>query len=199
MSIKKYSLTSAISYCEMSFKIVLKKKIYERRVSVQGFESLWGDCRFIPADLGLYSMICSFCSFWRLFTRRMIKSAIVFPFSFWKRNLLSFILLHKTCKMAAKWFNSLDTNSSMRSRSSNLVLAIISPLIAIILIASNFTQGGIHQLCWPNFTKIFTTYLPRVRLLRLGTFYIHNIQPLVFVIQRGVSTDHLPTSSCPRC
>ena len=110
---------------KMHFKFL---KLVIVRVSVQGVESLWGDCRFIPA--------------------------IVFPFSFWKRNLLSFILLHKTCKMAAKWFNSLDTNSSMRSRSSNLVLAIISPLTAIILIASNFTQGGIQQLCWPNFTKI---------------------------------------------
>ena len=30
------------------------KKIYsiELRVSVQGVESLWGDCRFIPADWG---------------------------------------------------------------------------------------------------------------------------------------------------
>ena len=29
-----------------------KKRIRVFRVSVQGVESLWGDCRFIPADLG---------------------------------------------------------------------------------------------------------------------------------------------------
>ena len=68
-----------------------------------------------------------------------------------------------------KFLRALNSPFCMRSRSSNLVLAIISPLTAIILIASNFTQGGIQQLCWPNFTKFFTTYLPRVRL---WTFYI---------------------------
>ena len=29
-----------------------EKKSSEVRVSVQGVESLWGDCRFIPADWG---------------------------------------------------------------------------------------------------------------------------------------------------
>ena len=29
-----------------------KYKTIETRVSVQGVESLWGDCRFIPADWG---------------------------------------------------------------------------------------------------------------------------------------------------
>ena len=33
------------------------------RVSVQGVESLWGDCRFIPADWGSYWEICAICSF----------------------------------------------------------------------------------------------------------------------------------------
>ena len=54
------------------------------RVSVQGVESLWGDCRFIPAYWGQSSRFVLFCSFWRLFTMKMIKSVKVFPFSFWK-------------------------------------------------------------------------------------------------------------------
>ena len=33
------------------------------RVSVQGVESLWGDCRFIPADWGHSSRFVLFCSF----------------------------------------------------------------------------------------------------------------------------------------
>ena len=44
------------------------------RVSVQGVESLWGDCWSIPADCGLSSRFLLFCSFWRLFTVKMIKS-----------------------------------------------------------------------------------------------------------------------------
>ena len=43
-----------------------EKKV-RTRVSVQGVESLWGDCRFIPADWGLYYMICAFCSFLKTF------------------------------------------------------------------------------------------------------------------------------------
>ena len=34
------------------------------RVSVQGVESLWDDCRFIPADLGSYVIdLCYFALF----------------------------------------------------------------------------------------------------------------------------------------
>ena len=33
------------------------------RVSVQGVESLWGDCRFIPVDWGHSSRFVLFCSF----------------------------------------------------------------------------------------------------------------------------------------
>ena len=54
------------------------------RVSLQGVESLWGDCRFIPADQGSYWVIYAICSFWRLFTIIMIKGVKVFQFSFWK-------------------------------------------------------------------------------------------------------------------
>ena len=59
-----------------------------------------------------------FCSFWRLFTKKMIKSVKVFPFSFWKIMTFFFYFIKfkppaYTCKMAAKWFNSLDTNSKL--------------------------------------------------------------------------------------
>ena len=54
------------------------------RVSVQGVESLWDDCRFIPADWGHSSRFELLCYFWRLFTIKMVKSVKVFPFSFWK-------------------------------------------------------------------------------------------------------------------
>ena len=89
------------------------------RVRVQGVESLWGDCRFIPADRGLYSMICAFCSFWRLFTRKMIifflKKGIFYIFFYFIKIKPPAL----TCKMAAKWFNSLDTNSNMYTYAIN--------------------------------------------------------------------------------
>ena len=38
--------TKQVKYCgKINFSL-------ETRVSVQGVESLWGDCRFIPADWG---------------------------------------------------------------------------------------------------------------------------------------------------
>ena len=53
----------------------------------------------VVADLfrqigGHSSRIVLFCSFWRLFTIKMIKSAEVFPFSFWK-IITTLFLLHK--------------------------------------------------------------------------------------------------------
>ena len=65
---------------------------------------------------GHSSRFVLFCSFWRLFTIKMIKSVKVFPLSFWKiitKNsyFIKFKPTASTCKMAAKWFNSLDTNS----------------------------------------------------------------------------------------
>ena len=71
------------------------------KVSLLGVDSLWDDCTLIRADWGL--IVCSrlvvFCSFWRLFTIKMIKSVNAFPFSFWK------IILHKfqTPSKHAKW------------------------------------------------------------------------------------------------
>ena len=43
---------------------------------------------------GHSSRFVLFCSFWRLFTIKMIKSVKVFPFSFWK-IITIFFLLHK--------------------------------------------------------------------------------------------------------
>ena len=37
------------------------------RVSVQGVESLWGDCRFIPADWGSQQQICAILLFLKTF------------------------------------------------------------------------------------------------------------------------------------
>ena len=45
---------------------------------------------------GHSSRFVLFCSFWRLFTIKMIKSVKVFPFSFWKIiTKIFFFLLHK--------------------------------------------------------------------------------------------------------
>ena len=59
------------------------------KVSLLAVDSLWGDCTFILTDWGSYydrysSRFVLFCSFWRLFTIKMIKSVKIFPFSFWK-------------------------------------------------------------------------------------------------------------------
>ena len=43
---------------------------------------------------GHSSRFVLFCSFWRLFTIKMIKTVKVFPFSFWK-IITTFFLLHK--------------------------------------------------------------------------------------------------------
>ena len=64
---------------------------------------------------GHSSRFMLFCFFRRLFTKKIIKSVKVFPFSFWKITLffssyLQIKLPALCCKMAAKWFNSLDTN-----------------------------------------------------------------------------------------
>ena len=73
---------------------------------------------------GLFQQIGShssrFVLFWKLFTIRMLKSVKVFAFSFWKlmRKNNCFIeikLLALCCKMAAKCYNSLDTNFNMQS------------------------------------------------------------------------------------
>ena len=65
---------------------------------------------------GHSSRFVLFCSFWRLFTTKMIKSVKVFQFSFWKIMIFFYFikikLPAKCYKMAAKWYNSLDTNSS---------------------------------------------------------------------------------------
>ena len=65
------------------------------KVSLLGVES---HCTFIPTDWGSYvfsSRFVLFCSFWRLFTIKMIKSVKIFPFSFWKIITTIFFLLHK--------------------------------------------------------------------------------------------------------
>jgi hypothetical protein len=65
------------------------------KVSLQGVDSLWGDCTFIPVDWGPRghsSRFVLFCSFWRLFTKKMIKSISIF---FLKNNNNFFFLLHK--------------------------------------------------------------------------------------------------------
>ena len=54
------------------------------KVSLLQVESLWGDCTFFWQIGGHSSRFVLFCSFWRIFTIKTIKSVIVFPFSFWK-------------------------------------------------------------------------------------------------------------------
>ena len=45
---------SKLTFSEMCGKVAWFCQIWGiHRVSVQGVESLWGDCRFIPADWGL--------------------------------------------------------------------------------------------------------------------------------------------------
>ena len=51
-----FSLLSVVSNlfaCQTFFYVHrLSMRMYYIRVSVQGVESLWGECRFIPADWG---------------------------------------------------------------------------------------------------------------------------------------------------
>ena len=44
---------------------------------------------------GHSSRFVPFCSFWRLFTKKIIKSIKVFPFSFWKIITKKIFLLHQ--------------------------------------------------------------------------------------------------------
>ena len=58
-------------FCNRLYSFLLRQflsqfaiqKFRQIRVSVQGVESLWGDCRFIPADWGSQWQIVLFCSF----------------------------------------------------------------------------------------------------------------------------------------
>ena len=72
---------------------VIKKHMYLRReskVSLLGVVSIWGDLRLCRQIGGIFVL---FCSFWRLFTIKRIKSVKVFPFSFWK--IIIFFFHHK--------------------------------------------------------------------------------------------------------
>ena len=74
----------------------------------------------------------------------MIKSFKVLPFYFWK--IISFFLLHKnqTCKMAAKWFNSLDTNSIWKSEIKSTIL--FDYIIIFVLKLDGFAStSNIHE------------------------------------------------------
>ena len=66
-------------------------------VSLLGVDSFWGDCTIFSSRLGFIGTIhilrqigghssrfVLFCSFWRLFTIKIIKSVKVFLFFFWK-------------------------------------------------------------------------------------------------------------------
>ena len=63
---------------------LVSKELNHFGVTAGLFRQIWGhSCRFVL-----------FCSFWRLFTIKMIKSVKVFPYSFWK-IITIFFLLHK--------------------------------------------------------------------------------------------------------
>ena len=40
------------TFFDIKYRFSCNQNIGVNRVSVQGVESLWGDCRFIPVDLG---------------------------------------------------------------------------------------------------------------------------------------------------
>ena len=60
---------------------------FDPKVSLLGVVTLWGDCKFIPADWGSVIVdLCYVALSGRLFTIRMIKSVKVFAFSFLFEN-----------------------------------------------------------------------------------------------------------------
>ena len=80
---------------------------------------------------GHSSRFVLFCSFLRLFTIKMIKNVKIFPFSFWKIITIFFYFIKfkppaESCKMAAPWFNSLDTNSSEQSSVFSILFSKLS-------------------------------------------------------------------------
>ena len=56
------------------------------RVSVQGVESLWGDCRFIPADWGSQQQICAILLFLKTFHYKNDKKCKSISIFFLKNN-----------------------------------------------------------------------------------------------------------------
>ena len=68
-SYKKFSLQKKEQEVDVLKALLAKLQKYGRnvdhdRVSVQGVESLWGDCRFIPADWGVIVVdLCYFALF----------------------------------------------------------------------------------------------------------------------------------------
>ena len=77
----RYSVLSAV--IELQVELVSKELNYFGVIA----------CLFRQIG-GHSSRFVLFCSFWRLFTIKIIKSVKVFPFSFWKRIIYIF-LLHK--------------------------------------------------------------------------------------------------------
>jgi hypothetical protein len=73
---------------------------FNTQLDVTGLELVSKELNHFGVIAGLFRQIGGhssrfvlFCSFWRLFTIKMIKSVKVFPFSFWK--IITFFLLYK--------------------------------------------------------------------------------------------------------
>ena len=93
-----------------------------------------GWLHFYSGRLGVIVVdLCYFALFWRLFTIKMIKSVEVFPFSFWKMiTFFYFIKINPpalTCKMAAKWFNSLIVERIFSTKDFVKVLIVLWKIV----------------------------------------------------------------------
>ena len=83
----------------------IKKKLI--RIELVSMElNHFGEIAGLFWQIGCHnSRFVLFCSFWKLFTIRMIKSVKVFPFSFWKiiTSFLYYFIKFKPWHKHAKW------------------------------------------------------------------------------------------------
>ena len=75
-------------------QVQVYKGAVNTRVSVQGVESLWGDCRFFPAGWGSQQQICTVLLFLQTFHYKNDKKCESISIFFFENNN-KFFLLHK--------------------------------------------------------------------------------------------------------
>ena len=105
------------------------------RVSVQGVESLWGDCRFIPADWGSWQQICAILLFLKTFHYKNDKKCKSISIFFLKNNNIFFYFI-KFRHKHAKWLPSDLTPWTLTLAQMHLNLIISFTVVVTVELVS---------------------------------------------------------------
>ena len=94
---EKHQFHGSLQFSVKKFKTVIWKSCASRsRLELVSKElNHFGVIAVLFRQIGGHSRFVLFCSFWRLFTIKMIKSVKVFPFSFWEMITIFFFYFIK--------------------------------------------------------------------------------------------------------